>query len=319
VESDGVSDFWSRGIGMKKLVQGLTASCMLLGMTACTQPGETMTVATAAGGFIGAGLGAIIGSQTGAGGAGLVIGGAAGAGAGALVGNMLEQQEKLIAAQDESIVENQRRIDYQRKEVDSLREKNSDIPGGSPLASRSLTFQSNDIEERSLTDDSEELGSTDYANTLNEVTQSYPTEERGGEFAKMRALGSELDKQEVGSDAGRAGFRWNQETPRKVEMQDGPRTIPQETQKPVDNASEECLQAEEEVSVAQTEPEAREKLFRYRRALRMCPDNARYHNELGELYLEMNRLHDAEYEFNEAVRLDPGFDLAIRNLEELEG
>ena len=57
-----------------------------------------------------------------------------------------------------------------------------------------------------------------------------------------------------------------------------------------------------------------DKLFHYRRALRLCPDNALYHNGLGEIYRSLNRLDDAEYEFREALRLDPGFQTARENL-----
>jgi tetratricopeptide (TPR) repeat protein len=80
-----------------------------------------------------------------------------------------------------------------------------------------------------------------------------------------------------------------------------------------------CAQAGAEIRSAMNESQSKEKLFRYRRALRMCPDKAEFHSALGELYLDMNRIHDAEYEFNEAVRLDPSDKKAKANLAELNG
>ncbi len=57
-----------------------------------------------------------------------------------------------------------------------------------------------------------------------------------------------------------------------------------------------------------------DKLFHFRRALRLCPDSADYHNGLGEVYLVLNRKNDAEFEFKEALRLNPSLYIAKKNL-----
>lgn len=79
----------------------------------------------------------------------------------------------------------------------------------------------------------------------------------------------------------------------------------------------ECIKAENEVKSAAQALEAADKLFHYRRALRLCPANAGYHNGLGEVYLTLGRKADAEFEFKEALKLDPELDSAARNLSAL--
>ncbi|MBN8549842.1 MAG: tetratricopeptide repeat protein [Deltaproteobacteria bacterium] len=79
----------------------------------------------------------------------------------------------------------------------------------------------------------------------------------------------------------------------------------------------ECTQAEGEVNKAAGSAELADKLFHYRRALRLCPDNPAYHNGLGEIYLSLNRRNDAEFEFREALNLDPQFQAATNNLNSL--
>ena len=71
---------------------------------------------------------------------------------------------------------------------------------------------------------------------------------------------------------------------------------------------------EEEVQAADRATELADKLFHYRRALRLCPSNPSYHNGLGEIYVSLNRMDDAEYEFREALKLDPNYSPALQNL-----
>jgi predicted Zn-dependent protease len=78
-----------------------------------------------------------------------------------------------------------------------------------------------------------------------------------------------------------------------------------------------CSDAAEEVTRAGAATDPADKLFHLRRALRLCPDNADYHNRLGEIYLGLGRSTDAEYEFREALRLDPGLSSATTNLKTL--
>lgn len=95
-------------------------------LSSCTEPGETTYIGAATGGVLGAGLGAIVGNQTGDPGAGLVIGSVAGAGAGAAIGNSLEAQQKSIRTQDEAIERQQKMLAAQNAEIRELRNMPND-------------------------------------------------------------------------------------------------------------------------------------------------------------------------------------------------
>ena len=83
-------------------------------------------------------------------------------------------------------------------------------------------------------------------------------------------------------------------------------------------ANNECGQAEEEMNKAASANDNADKLFHYRRALRLCPSEPAYHNALGELYLKLKRKSDAEYEFNEALSVDKTFKPARDNIEAIK-
>lgn len=79
--------------------------------------------------------------------------------------------------------------------------------------------------------------------------------------------------------------------------------------------SADCQRARVEADEASNAVDNADKLFHFRRALRLCPDHPAYHNGLGEIYMRMGRQGDAEFEFKEALRLNPNFVPALRNLE----
>ncbi|MCB0333953.1 MAG: tetratricopeptide repeat protein, partial [Bdellovibrionales bacterium] len=78
--------------------------------------------------------------------------------------------------------------------------------------------------------------------------------------------------------------------------------------------STECVKAGEEVNQAQNASDTADKLFHYRRALRLCPESPAFHLGLGEVYLSLGRSEDAEFEFREALRIDPTFRPAVVQL-----
>jgi tetratricopeptide (TPR) repeat protein len=81
--------------------------------------------------------------------------------------------------------------------------------------------------------------------------------------------------------------------------------------------SNDCAQGSNEARMAVSASETADKLFHYRRALRFCPDNADFHNGLGEVYISLNRAEDARYEFQEALRINPSHSAARANLSNL--
>jgi tetratricopeptide (TPR) repeat protein len=78
--------------------------------------------------------------------------------------------------------------------------------------------------------------------------------------------------------------------------------------------SSECKEALAERDLALDAPENSDKLFHLRRALRLCPNNAALHHELGKVYVAMERRDDAESEFKRALTVDPSFSAAKNEL-----
>lgn len=72
----------------------------------------------------------------------------------------------------------------------------------------------------------------------------------------------------------------------------------------------ECREASNEMQQAEASQATAEKLYHYRRALRLCPENPALHTGLSKVYLELDRKDDAKYELQEALKLDPEYEPA---------
>lgn len=79
----------------------------------------------------------------------------------------------------------------------------------------------------------------------------------------------------------------------------------------------ECQDATKELARAGERALPADKLFHLRRALRLCPEDSRYHLELAALYRSLGRDGDAIYEYHEAARVDPDNQEAMTALKEL--
>ena len=79
-------------------------------------------------------------------------------------------------------------------------------------------------------------------------------------------------------------------------------------------SSPECVEALKERDRANTAQANSDKLYHLRRALRLCPNSAPLHYALGSVYASMDRRGDAENEYKEALRVDPGFSVAQKAL-----
>ncbi len=326
-----------------RVISGSLIVVLSIGLSACTEPGETTEMAAATGGAIGAGLGAIIGSQTGSTGGGLVLGALAGGATGGAIGNALEAQEKTIRTQDEAIEKQDRTIAAQRTELEELRRMNQETPGtrldrevqqnvyaphasfggiqprsaspitdsrytgaqsspnlattspsalnpSAPMRESTLVDRSAEYQGRSLNNQGEDVRPNTAAPIVNAAPQnSNPIAQMGSSTAPRSAA--------LGASTGAVPARMNA----TAAKQNTP----------------ECIQAEGEIGKANGSNELADKLFHYRRALRLCPDNPTYHNGLGEIYLALNRKADAEFEFHEALNVDSNYIPAQNNLNNL--
>ncbi|MGH9428981.1 MAG: tetratricopeptide repeat protein, partial [Terriglobia bacterium] len=75
-----------------------------------------------------------------------------------------------------------------------------------------------------------------------------------------------------------------------------------------------CNRAFSAFATARKTTSDEEAIAHYREGLRLCPSDDVGHNELGEIYLRMGRRSEAATEFNEALRLNPNFSRAQKNL-----
>jgi osmotically inducible lipoprotein OsmB len=113
---------WKQILG--SLIAALALWATAVALSGCSgQPLSAREKGTLAGGAIGAGTGAIIGSAVGVPGAGAAIGGALGAGAGMLVGNELENNETAQAQNQTQLSNEQSQLNAQRQEIDRLKQQ----------------------------------------------------------------------------------------------------------------------------------------------------------------------------------------------------
>lgn len=83
-------------------------------------------------------------------------------------------------------------------------------------------------------------------------------------------------------------------------------------------SAKECKGATAEVSKAKSAKDSGDKLFHYRRALRICPQDASIHKELGALYASLGRKEDASFEYQEALKVNPQDEEAKSKISELK-
>jgi len=63
-----------------------------------------------------------------------------------------------------------------------------------------------------------------------------------------------------------------------------------------------------------------DQVYYLEQAVKLCPDQARAHNDLGVAYYTRNRRHDrerAKSEFHAALRINPNYTVARNNLSHL--
>lgn len=285
----------------------LSLAALALVLTSCTEPKKTTGIGAAAGGALGAGLGAIIGNQTGNAGSGLAIGALAGTATGSLIGNSLQAQQESIRSQDEALERQERMIRAQRNEIAELRSLNSDTVdqkrsllqrrGPNPLDKGRTTTNTThsfatESEKQPLNSEETRGRFAPSAGSLQETTLTTKPLEALSVEPKAVTKGAATTSSPTTSTAKRIP---QQQEPSKV-----------------------CEEASAESRRAAAATDEADKLFHLRRALRLCPNKASFHHELGQLYASMKRTTDAQHEFKKALSLDPEYEEARESLERVE-
>jgi tetratricopeptide (TPR) repeat protein len=313
------------------LILALTTA---LAFTGCTKPKQTTAVSAAAGGAIGAGLGAIVGNQTGNAGSGVAIGAVAGAATGALIGNALQAQQEKLDSQKESIQRHEQTIRAQRSELEELRRMESDngysgtrtqsvnaylveqkrlqlqrrgpSPKGESISAYSPPPLSPRASEPLARYNTKVVAPLPAAAAASPVVttppKKAPTTSRIAQGIQEKDLASAAATQ--ADQVEEASTDTTQAVPAKL------------AEKPV--TTEGCQQSKEAREAAASTSDNSDKLLHLRKALRLCPNSAETHYEMGKTYLAMDRAADASYEFKQALSLNPNYTAAQESLKELD-
>jgi Flp pilus assembly protein TadD len=97
---------------------------------------------------------------------------------------------------------------------------------------------------------------------------------------------------------------------KSIEEKDIPVASPAKLAPPAASTSSECKEAFAERDLANEAKDNSDKLYHLRRSLRLCPNSAPLHLELGKVYASMERKPDAEREFKQALSIDPNLSAA---------
>ena len=306
------------------LLTALTA----FAITGCAKPRQTTAVGAAAGGALGAGLGAIVGNQTGNAGSGVAIGAVAGAATGALIGNALQAQQEKVDSQKETLQRQDQAIRAQRSEIDELRRMQSDTGHSS---ARTQNVNAYLVEQKRL-----QLQKRGPAPRGQSNTSSYsppPLAMKSSEplaryEAKPAALPVETKKVKASAPVGKgieekdlASVASTNAEAAKTDVSTDVVALKEDTTAKVaetTKAKSGCEEGKEARDTAASSSDDSDKLFHLRKALRLCPNSAETHYDLGKAYLHMDRAADANYEFKQALSIDPSFKPAQESLKELD-
>lgn len=306
----------------------LLTAVTALALTGCTKPKQTTAVSAAAGGAIGAGLGAIVGNQTGNAGSGVAIGAVAGAATGALIGNALQAQQEKLDSQKETLQRQDKAIRTQRSEIEELRRMQSDT-GHSPARAQNVNAYL--VEQKRLQLQQRgpsprgQTSASYYTPPPLPVKSSEPLARYESKSAplpvepkKVKAsapVGKGIEEKDLASQASTTAEVVKTEAKAEaVAVKEDTTAKVAETTR----ATGGCSEGKEARDAAANAAEDSDKLFHLRKALRLCPNSAETHYELGKAYLHMDRAADANYEFKQALSIDPSFKAAQESLKEID-
>jgi len=100
----------------------------------------------------------------------------------------------------------------------------------------------------------------------------------------------------------------------------GQQASPEPTTQGAQLGSADCRSADDYVNRASRSSSNDDKVYFLEQAVKLCPQHAQAHNDLGVAYYTRNQRHDRERarsEFNEALRIDPNYTVTRDNLRSL--
>jgi len=137
--------------------------------------------------------------------------------------------------------------------------------------------------------------------------------DRSGGAGKGAAIGA-IGGYILGSQMEQGEKKARQEGRNEAKVQQTP--LSSGAQLPAQN----CRSADEYISRASASRNNDDKIYFLEKAVKLCPDRAQAHNDLGVAYYSRNERHDrdrARNEFNEALRINPNYTVARDNLRSL--
>jgi len=129
-------------------------------------------------------------------------------------------------------------------------------------------------------------------------------------------LGHQMDK----SDQRARDYPARQQTPAPAPVQT---SAPPPVQAPIGGSrltTQNCTQGHEYLDRSSKTKNNDDKVYYLEKAVKLCPGDARAHNDLGVAYYTRSDRHDrdrAKVEFQEALKINPNYDVARDNLNSL--
>jgi len=299
---------------------------------------STTGIGAVAGGVLGAGAGLIVGSTSGDAGEGLLIGTGVGALAGAAVGYELESQEDQLAAHQATISRQQQEIQLQKQHDIIVTDVTSNFTPDSGIEVRKIApvLPSSDkvaISQMNMAP----VVTTPVVSEPIEVmpikTIPVKTKTIKTKVAKVKPVVKpviDFNKNKRSSDSPiRIAKTYSMDVEQKMSSAVRKETkfdvakeiashapvavmptVAKTKQAVVSELAAKtvggtCSDAASEVDRARNAASDTDKLFYYRRALRLCKDKPEYHVEIGRVYSSIGRREEAEFEFSRALEIDP--------------
>ncbi len=287
----------------------------ILCLVGCAKSFDRERVGAVAGAAVGAGLGAIIGNQAGSTASGLTLGAIAGMGTGVLVARSL-------APSGEAAVVNPSVAGWQSPAVatiDPAQDKiESALQSDNALGATALPVDPQRKDLAHLYARAHPMRETEVLKlkraraARREKAKQVARLQRNGargasaevsalqheilEARKQIALSDKIENPQVvvqtepgvpsteAAESAKAAYDWRDLTPPERGGEAAAPTV------------SDCDVAQSEIAIAEGLQGANDKLFHFRRALRLCPNNVQYHQRMSQFYSTVERPLDAQYE-----------------------